>query len=282
MNNMPLVSVLMTAFNREQYIAEAIESVLSSSYINFELIIVDDCSTDNTLEIAKSYEAKENRIKVYVNEHNLGDYPNRNKAASYAKGKYIKYVDSDDYLYPNGLEIIVRLMEEYPEASVGIFSLPQNYTKPFPILLQPFQVYEYNFFGQGLFHKAPLSAIIRKDVFDSIGGFRPDRMTSDFEMWHRMAQKFNFLLIHDHIVWNREHDAQEINSRSAFELIYSRIEKNYINDENSPLNSFQRKFILEKRIKMFLKQMVISIMKFEFRDANLLIQKVLIYLGWKN
>ena len=64
----PLVSVLMTAYNREKYIAEAIESVLASTYTNFELIIVDDCSTDKTVEIAKSYEVKDNRIKVYIND----------------------------------------------------------------------------------------------------------------------------------------------------------------------------------------------------------------------
>lgn len=64
----PLLSVLMTAFNREKYIAEAIESVLASTYTNFELIIVDDCSKDNTVNIAKSYEQKDQRVKVYINE----------------------------------------------------------------------------------------------------------------------------------------------------------------------------------------------------------------------
>ena len=195
--------------------------------------------------------------------------------------KYLKYVDADDYLYPNGLEIIVDLMEKYPEASVGLFSLPQNSAQPFPILLESGQAYKYNFFVQGLFHKAPLSAIIRKDAFDKIGGFKPDRMTSDFEMWHRIAQKYNFLLIHDHIVWYREHDAQEVNSKLAFELIYTRIEKNYIIDNNSPLTSIQRKLILKGRIKMYLKQLLISILKFEFRNAHLSQQRILIYLGWK-
>ena len=89
MNIQPLVSVLMTSYNRENYIAEAIESVLASTYKNFELIIVDDRSKDRTVEIARSYESKDDRVKVYINEKNLGDYPNRNKAASYAKGFYI-------------------------------------------------------------------------------------------------------------------------------------------------------------------------------------------------
>jgi glycosyltransferase involved in cell wall biosynthesis len=83
----PLVSVLMTAYNRENYIVEAIESVLSSTYTNFELIVVDDGSTDNTVNIARGYAHKDDRIKVYVNTKNLGDYANRNNAAKKAKGE---------------------------------------------------------------------------------------------------------------------------------------------------------------------------------------------------
>ena len=77
---LPLVSILMTCYNREKYIGEAIESVLASSYTNLELIIVDDHSSDNTVGIARAYAAKDSRVNVYVNELNLGDYPNRNKA----------------------------------------------------------------------------------------------------------------------------------------------------------------------------------------------------------
>ncbi|WP_315819845.1 glycosyltransferase family 2 protein [Paraflavitalea speifideaquila] len=102
MSEQPLVSILMTSYNRQQYIGEAIKSVLESTYKNFELIVVDDCSKDKTVELAKHYEAHDARVKVYVNEQNLGDYPNRNKAASYASGKYLKYVDADDTLYPWG------------------------------------------------------------------------------------------------------------------------------------------------------------------------------------
>ena len=113
--NIPLVSVLMTAYNREKYIAEAIESVLASTYTHFELIIVDDRSADQTVSIAKEYETRDQRIKVYVNEENLGQFPNRNKAATYARGKYIKYLDSDDRLYDFSLDYCVNMMEKNPE-----------------------------------------------------------------------------------------------------------------------------------------------------------------------
>jgi len=88
-NKIPKISILTTVYNREKYLAACIESVLASSYQNWELIIVDDVSTDTSVAIAKSYEKKDARIKVYVNAQNLGDYPNRNKAASYAKGKML-------------------------------------------------------------------------------------------------------------------------------------------------------------------------------------------------
>ena len=82
----PLVSVLMTAYNREKYIAEAIESVLASTFQDFELIIVDDCSRDHTVEIVRRY-TSDPRLQVHVNEKNLGDYPNRNRAASLVQNR---------------------------------------------------------------------------------------------------------------------------------------------------------------------------------------------------
>ncbi|HMI62055.1 MAG TPA: glycosyltransferase family A protein, partial [Puia sp.] len=140
----PLVSILMTAYNREKYIGAAIESVLASTYTQFELIVVDDRSKDRTVEIARGYEAKDSRLRVYINETNLGDYPNRNQAASYAKGVYLKYVDADDYIYPWGLELLVRMMEQFPDCGWGLCSLPQNIKEPFPIRLTPVEAYQYH------------------------------------------------------------------------------------------------------------------------------------------
>jgi len=93
----------MPAYNREQYVGEEIESVLSSTYRDFELIIADDCSTDSTVDIVRQYERSDDRITLIISETNLGDDPNRNCAASHAKGEYLKYVDSDDVIYPQGM-----------------------------------------------------------------------------------------------------------------------------------------------------------------------------------
>lgn len=278
----PLISVLMPSYNSGEYISFAIESVLNSSYKNFELIITDDNSSDNTFNIAKEFALKDDRIKLFKNERNFGDYGNRNKAASYATGKYLKYVDHDDYIYPNGLEIIVNQMEKYPLASVGFFSLNQNKNQPFPMLLTPKEVYSYNFFGPGLFFKAPLSSIILRSSFEEIGGFKEIRYSGDFELWHRMAQRFNFLLIQDHVVWYREHNSQESGNMKLVDYLkYDRIELSYILDKNSPITDFERDQIIRKRLVYFYKQFSKQLLMFRFKQVILFSYKVLIYKGWK-
>ena len=232
----PLVSVLIATYNREKYIAQSIESVLASTYRNFELIIVDDCSKDKTLEIARRYAETDARVKVYLNEKNLGDYPNRNKTASYASGVYLKYVDDDDYIYPWGLELLVRMMEQFPDCGWGLCSLEQYVKKPFPFSLSPREAYEYQYEGPGLFHKAPLSAIIRRDVFLESGGFVEKRMVGDFEMWHKLALKYKVVLMPHGIVWSREHPEQEGKGVNRFMHVYEQIIVDYLTRPDCPLD----------------------------------------------
>lgn len=199
----------MTAYNRENYLAEAIESVLQSTYTNFELIIVDDCSSDSTVDIARSYAAKDERIKVYVNEFNLGDYNNRNKAAGYAVGKYIKYVDSDDFIYPHGLEVMVHAMETFPQAAVGILSIKHQEEKPFPFLVETADVYRRHFFGDGLLNIGPLGLIIVREKFLSVGGFSGARYIGDSEFMLKIGKKYPVVKFASSLVYWREHEEQE-------------------------------------------------------------------------
>ena len=279
MTNQPMVSVLMTAYNREKYIEEAIKSVLDSTYKNFELIIVDDGSKDNTVEIAKAYAVKDARIKVYVNEQNLGDYPNRNKAASYATGKYLKYVDADDMIYPRGLEILVEMMEEFPEAGWGLCSMSQFIEKPFPFMLDPKEAFHYNYLGPGLFHRAPLSSIIKREIFEAVEGFKSIRMAGDFEMWHRLAQQYNVVLMPDGIVWYREHDEQEVNHHEKFIGVYEKLKIAYLKDEHSPIEQqirekllLQLKFCLSKRLIINLAKVNLKLVRMHFISLKYLFE----------
>jgi glycosyltransferase involved in cell wall biosynthesis len=199
----------MTAYNRENYIADAIESVLASTYNNYELVIVDDVSTDRTVEIAQSFAARDPRVKVYVNEKNLGQFENRNRAARLSKGKYLKYLDSDDLIYPTGLEVLVPMMERFPEAGYGLCSLVQDDFCIYPFMLGPKEAYERHFLKKNqLFHKAPLSSIVRRTAFDEVGGFTNPDGEGDYEMWLKLSRGHRVVLMPDGVVWYRVHEEQ--------------------------------------------------------------------------
>ena len=99
-----LVSVIMPNYNSERFIDETINSVLSQTYQNWELLIVDDCSTDKSVEIIKSYCDRDLRIKLFVNEKNSGAAASRNRALRESTGKWIAFLDSDDLWLPEKLE----------------------------------------------------------------------------------------------------------------------------------------------------------------------------------
>jgi glycosyltransferase involved in cell wall biosynthesis len=275
MNHTPIVSVLMTIYNREKYIADAIESVLNSTYKHWELIIVDDGSNDKSLEIARSYEVKDARIQVFRNAKNLGDYANRNKAASYAKGKYLKYVDGDDLIYPHGLEIMVGMMEKFPEAGWGLMSLAQDNERIYPFSLEPKEIYRFNYFKQMIFHKAPLSSIIKKEVFDQAGGFQNVRHFGDYDLWHRLALFSPLVLMPQGMVWWRKHQDQENQKRKSNPLIgiytiNSAIKS--INSNSCPLNNQEKEIIQKKLRNNKLNQIRKQIISLKLKNAVVMIK----------
>ncbi|WMI68453.1 glycosyltransferase family 2 protein [Mangrovimonas sp. YM274] len=255
MNTNPLVSVLMTVYNREKYIAEAIQSVVDSTYKNWELIIVDDRSKDDSVSIARSFERNDERIKVYINEKNLGDYPNRNQAASYANGKYLKYVDADDMIYPYGLEQLVFYMEQFPEAGFGLCSIKQDKLNIYPYQLSPEEAYFKHYFELPIFERAPLSSIINREKFLESGCFSGKQHLGDFELWHILSKQFNVVLMPPGIVWHREHEDQQMNDNRTdpyvpFKYLLNSLE--HLNAHDSPLKDDEKQqaiALVKKKIK---------------------------------
>lgn len=109
-----MISVIMPAYNSEMYISEAIESVINQSYKNFELIIVDDGSTDRTPEIIDKYAKTDLRIKVFHRE-NAGVSSARNFALQNICGEYVTFIDSDDIYYTDRLKIMLEIFEQHPK-----------------------------------------------------------------------------------------------------------------------------------------------------------------------
>jgi hypothetical protein len=220
--NTPLVSVLLTAYNREPFLASAIESVLGQTCEDFELLIVDDCSTDRTPEIARAYERLDPRVRVVVNETNLGDYGNRNRAAELARGSLLKYHDSDDLMYPHCLSVMVPMLLSEPRAGFGLSSGCVWPGGPCPMLLTPRMAYQREFFGQGLFSCGPSGALFRTAVFRELGGFVDEGAASDHAFWMRACTRVNTLLLPADLFWYRLHPSQEFQSAKA-QQAYSRV-----------------------------------------------------------
>jgi glycosyltransferase involved in cell wall biosynthesis len=242
----PLVSVLMTAYNREKYIAEAIESVLSSTYTNWELIIVDDTSKDATVKIGREYEKKDFRIKVYLNDVNLGDYPNRNKAASYAKGKYLKFLDSDDTIKPWGLEYCVKQMEHYPEAGLGLILINPTNSKD-AVLMPSVDIIREHFFNRAYLNIGPSGTIIRRDIFEANNGFDTRfRMASDSFFNLTLALKTPIVLLTKFFFHYRYHGEQESKNSNGY-LIYNYLySKEFFNKASLPLTGEELNYLKRK------------------------------------
>jgi glycosyltransferase involved in cell wall biosynthesis len=238
----PAVSILLTTYNREAFLAASIESVLGQSYGDFELVIVDDGSTDGTVEIARGYERRDRRVRVAVNERNLGQFRNRNHAAELARGALIKYHDSDDLMYPHCLSVMVPMLLSEPRAGFGLSSGARWPGGPCPMLLTPRMAYQREFFGEGLFFCGPAGALFRSEVFRGLGGFPDEGVASDHLFWMRACRSVNVLLMPADLFWYRMHPAQEFQSAKGREE-YARVPGliwDALKDPGCPLTSDER------------------------------------------
>lgn len=245
----PTVSILTTIYNREAYIAECIESVQAQKFSDYEHILVDDGSQDGSVEIAKAKAESDPRIRVHVNENNLGDYPNRNRAASLAQGTYLKYLDADDMLGRWTLDMMVDAMDMHPDAALGLV----DYSRPaphWPEQLSPEEAYARFYAGKtDMFKRSPLSAIIRREAFESVGGFTGKRMVGDFEMWHRIAEQHPVVMIPHALSFYRKHDDQEMSHHRAdpiWAFRYLIISLDQLGRAECPLDEDQRALASQK------------------------------------
>lgn len=249
MSDAPIVSVLVTVYNREAYLGACLESILASTWTDIEVVLVDDQSTDRSLEIAQDYAGRDSRVRVVQNEQNLGDYPNRMRAAGLSNGRYLKYVDSDDLIYPHSLAVMVEAMEAYPEAAVGLsHSLPED-DEPYPWCLTPAEAWRKHFLGRGCLSCGPTGAIIRRSAFEEVGGFRDWGVLNDIDLWYRLSARWPVVLLPPGLVWWRRHEGQEFTASDAGLVYLERghaLAEETLSDPNGPLSPAERQRALDR------------------------------------
>jgi|WetSurMetagenome_2_1015567.scaffolds.fasta_scaffold01836_13 glycosyltransferase involved in cell wall biosynthesis len=191
----PAVSVLLPVYNSEKYVAIAIESILQQTLKDFEFIIIDDHSSDNSWEIVKKYAKKDKRIIALRNKHNLKGCNTLNKGHALAKGKYIASIDHDDWSYPDRLEKQFNFMELHPKIGIvgGIMEIINEAGKV--VGKRKYHLSDGEI-RKNIFRYSPFShplIMIRKSILDKIGGYNQDYVPADdYELYFRIGKESMF------------------------------------------------------------------------------------------
>ena len=230
-----LVSIIMPSYNTGRFISETIESVLAQSYSNWELIIVDDCSKDNTDDVVNQYLA-DTRIHYIKNETNSGAAVSRNRALREAKGKWIAFLDSDDLWEPDKLKKQIAFMEDnnyhfsytnYIE--IDEESAPNGKSVTGPKRITKHGMYNYCWMG---------CLTVMYDV-ETVGLIQIEdiKKNNDYAMWLKACEKVNCYLLDENLARYRKRSGS-ISNHGYMKLIKWHY-KLYREAENkNPLSSF--------------------------------------------
>ena len=198
-----LVSIIMPAYNSARFIRESIDSVLAQTYTEWELLIVDDCSTDNTKEVVQSY--SDERIHYFKTPHNSGSGVARNMGIEAAKGRYIAFIDGDDWWYPEKLERQIAFMQDnkydftctwYEDAREDL--TPYHISRPHDT-----QNLKYMRFGNEVGTPGVIFDTYR---FGKV--FMPNyRKAQDWGLWLRILNKVDYLHVCPFVSFKYRHNA---------------------------------------------------------------------------
>lgn len=195
---MPKFSVVISVYNKEKYISNTLESVLNQTFQDFEIVILNDGSTDNSeMEILAF---KDNRIRFF-SEDNRGAGAGRNYVIKKAQGDYIALLDADDYWYPFYLEEQLRLITKYPEAYVFATSSEikrkeKTFQRSYSINLKNKNDLKLNYFKASLLDSIlhSSSTVLKKEVFENVGFYDPNiKSGQDTDLYVRIGLNYNII-----------------------------------------------------------------------------------------
>jgi len=260
----PLVSVVTPVYNGESYLAECIESVSAQTYSNWEYIIVNNCSTDRTFQIASSYAKQDNRIRVHNSQDFVGVIENHNLAFSLiaSDSKYCKVVSADDWLFPECVSRMVSLAEANPSVGiVGSYQLSgggSNWRQwrvrwdelPYPSTVIPGrEICRMQLLGGPYVFGTPTSTLYRSDLIQGRDPFYPNsKPEADTSACYKSLQETDFGFVHQVLSYERVHESTI--SRTSKELNAYLPSK--INDLLAYGSSFMTQLEVESRLRELL------------------------------
>jgi len=272
----PLITVLMTVYNGEDFLEEAIESILNQSYVDFEFLIIDDASFDSSKKIIMSY--KDKRIKFIQNNKNLGQTASLNYGLNISKGKYIARMDQDDLSDKERLAIQYDFMEKYPDISIlGSWAESinengeYNYTIVHPT--EPYSIQEAITCGCPLSHSSVF--FDRKKIL-KINGYPLElQYAMDWGLWIKcIKNNYKIANISKSLVSIRTH-SNNASSLKKLDLIkFSEQYKLFDYSNSISVSRSTRKYANGLKNYLGFKLLYIYISKGLFTDANKIIQKL--------
>lgn len=188
----PKVTVLMSVYNGEKYLRQAIDSILNQTFKDFEFFIINDGSTDRTAEILQSYH--DHRIKIINNEKNIGLTKSLNKGLKIARGEYIARQDADDISLPQRLEKEINFLEKHKRAGLigSSIQLISESGKPLAtqkVLTKNEEIKKGLLGGNQFAHG---SVMFKRECLDKVGFYREEfRSTQDYDLWLRISEKYD-------------------------------------------------------------------------------------------
>lgn len=183
----PLISILLPTYNSSKYICEAIESLLRQTFKNFELIIINDASTDDTSHILDAYRNKDSRVIVIKNNLNLKIARSLNKGLQICRSNIIARMDADDWSYPHRLEVQYKYMKEHPYVTVCGSNIEEYETgRKWKVLTENDQIRAELIFKTSLYHP---TVMYKKDlILKYCKGYREDMPpVEDYDLWIRLS-----------------------------------------------------------------------------------------------
>jgi glycosyltransferase involved in cell wall biosynthesis len=205
----PLVSVIIPTYNRAHLIGKTLDSVFAQTYQNFEIIVVDDGSTDNTVEVLRPL-AETEKLK-YIRQNNQGASLARNRGIKEARGSYIAFLDSDDLFEPAKLELQINHYREMPELGLVHSGFTKFSDSVDDLGYRDTSWFSGEIYPQILWYWTTLMAmdtvIVARHVFDSVGLFDSTLIHGeDLDMWRRIARRYSFGFINRSLARVRIHE----------------------------------------------------------------------------
>lgn len=251
-SKIPVVSAIVPTYNRAHSIGKSINSILTQSYQDFEIIVVDDCSTDNTEEIVKSF--KNPRIKYIQHQHNSGAAVARNTGIENSSGCYIAFLDSDDEWLPQKLAKQVELLQQ-SQPEVGVVYTGMEIVNEFDRVKRiKVPTHRGSLHTTLLFANVvgtPSTVMVKREYLEQVQGFDPNiwQFAADADLWVRLSECCEFEVIPEVLVRYLESDSDRLstNPKAVVKSILAFINKHH---KNLNLNKFSKEndnFLIKER-----------------------------------